>query len=482
MIFNSIEFAVFLPIVFGIYWMLQGNIKRQNLFLLLASYFFYGWWDWRFLFLIALSSGVDFIVGQRIHHADSRQHQKYWLWLSLAVNLGLLGFFKYYNFFLDNFVQGFTLLGSPFEAERLSIVLPVGISFYTFQTLSYTIDIYKGRMKPTSDVIAFFGYVSFFPQLVAGPIERATDLVPQFLNKRHFSYSKSVDGMRQILIGLFKKVVIADNCAPYVQDIFSSADQLHSPILFLGMFFFLAQLYTDFAGYSDIAIGTARLFGFNLSKNFNAPAFSKSIPEFWSKWHITMTTWFRDYVYMTLVRWKRKGFFKFFNIVVLFTLIGFWHGAKWTFIFYGLSNAILYIIQNAWSRRKFLKIKFKQPLLNAFHLQSRIWSNYFLLMVTSVFFRAQTIDNAFNYILRSFNPGNFYIWDVLPERLLSVKFIFFLIVLYLFVEWFQKEKEHLLDLSGRQLQSWMRWSIYFVLLWGIFQYRGVELDFIYFQF
>ena len=482
MVFNSIEFAIFLPIVFAIYWLINGlNLKWQNAFLLVASYFFYGWWDWRFLILIAISSLVDFTVGINM---SSSSYKKGLLWISLVVNLGLLGYFKYYNFFVDSFSQAFTLLGHPISPDRLNIILPVGISFYTFQTLSYTIDIYKGRIKASRSLLDFFAYVSFFPQLVAGPIERAFDLLPQFEKKRSFNYDKAVDGMRQIMWGMFKKVVIADNCAPYVQDIFSDSQNLHSPMLLVGMILFMAQLYCDFSGYSDIAIGTARLFGFSLSKNFNFPQYSKSIPEFWSRWHITMTSWFRDYVYMPLIRWRRKGIFKFVNIIVLFLVIGFWHGAKWNFIFFGLINAVVYIAQNAWAKRNFLRPSFKDgSYASKAHLLSRIFSNYFILIVITVFFRAESINHAFNYLLRCFNPENWFIFDIIDGRLLSMRVVFTISMIFLIYEYFQQNSEHALEMKNKIFRiSWFRWFLYVFFIVTIYYYRGVELDFIYFQF
>ncbi len=495
MIFNSLDFAIFLPIVFTIYWLLNGQkLRIQNLFLLIASYFFYAWWDWRFLFLIFASSFVDFIAGQRIYASDSKKTKKRYLYLSLGVNLGLLGFFKYFNFFIENFVNAFTLLGMPIEISTLNIILPVGISFYTFQTLSYTIDIYKDRMTPTKDPIAFFGYVSFFPQLVAGPIERAQKLLPQFLHRRSFDHDKAVDGMRQMLWGLFKKVVVADNCAPYVQDIFSNVDTFHSPILFVGMFLFMGQLYCDFSGYSDIAIGCARLFGFNLSRNFNYPAFSTSIPDFWQKWHITLTNWFRDYVYLPMI--SRKRLINIRNTFILFLLIGFWHGAKWTFIAFGAINAVLFLIQADLMRRKRKKTKALRKkgkslppsstskLIGQLDLYRRILSNYFILICLSVFFRAETIQDAAIYLYRFFNPENWFTLDIIPIRILSVKMVVIIATLFgLVFEWFHQDGEHSLEMNKKIYRyTAVRWMVYTFLLLMIFQYRGVELDFIYFQF
>ncbi len=301
MLFNSIDFAIFLPIVFILYWFVTNkNLKLQNLLIVLASYVFYGWWDWRFLTLIIFSTVVDYTVGRTLKNEENQLKRNFLLWTSILVNLGFLGFFKYYNFFLDNFIAAFSFFGQNIQANSLNIILPVGISFYTFQTLSYTIDVYKRKLKPTKDFIAFSAFVSFFPQLVAGPIERATHLLPQFYTKRTFDYSKAVDGMRQILWGLFKKIVIADNCAEYANQIFNNSADMNGSTLVLGALFFTFQIYGDFSGYSDIAIGTSRLFGFDLMQNFNFPYFSRDIAEFWRRWHISLSTWFRDYLYIPL--------------------------------------------------------------------------------------------------------------------------------------------------------------------------------------
>ena len=297
MLFNSIDFAIFLPIVFIIYWFATNkNLKLQNTFILVASYVFYGWWDWRFLSLITFSIVVDYFIGILLRKEENQRKRKILLWVSIIVNLGFLGFFKYYNFFVDNFVAAFSFFGMDIKAQNLNIILPVGISFYTFQALSYTIDVYKRRLEPTKDFIAFAAFVSFFPQLVAGPIERATNLLPQFYKKRTFEYSKAVDGLRQMLWGLFKKIVIADNCAEFANQIFNNSANMNGSTLLLGVLFFTFQIYGDFSGYSDIAIGTARLFGFDLMRNFNFPYFSRDIAEFWRRWHISLSTWFRDYL------------------------------------------------------------------------------------------------------------------------------------------------------------------------------------------
>ena len=330
MLFNSIEFFIFLPVVFSLYWLINGkNIRLQNAFLVIASYFFYGWWDWRFLSLIAFSSTLDYFVGVGLGKTESTKKRKLLLLTSIAVNIGFLGFFKYFNFFAESFCEAFTFFGTSIsDPILLNVILPVGISFYTFQTLSYSIDVYKKKLQPTNDIISFFAFVSFFPQLVAGPIERATNLLPQFHKQRAFSYDQASDGMRQILWGLFKKVVIADNCAIYVNDIFSNFSNHSGSTLLLGAILFAFQIYGDFSGYSDIAIGTARLFGFNLMRNFAFPYFSRDIAEFWRRWHISLSTWFRDYVYIPLGGSRGGKWLNIRNVFIIFVVSGFWHGAN----------------------------------------------------------------------------------------------------------------------------------------------------------
>ena len=347
MLFNSIEFLLFFPIVFALYWfVLKNTIKGQNLFILAASYFFYGWWDWRFLSLIFISSITDYLCGLAIENGD-KGRRKAMLYLSLAVNLGLLGVFKYFDFFSESFADLVNSIGLDVSAVTLDIVLPVGISFYTFQTLSYTIDIYKGEMKATRDPIAFFAYISFFPQLVAGPIERARHLLPQFLDKRKFVFYEGVLGARQVLWGFFKKVAVADTLASFVEPIFSHYGSLSIWVLLLGAILFSIQIYCDFSGYSDIAIGTARLLGFRLKPNFLYPYFSSSTSELWRRWHISMSSWFRDYVFVPLsIKTRSWGSLsKYFNVLFLFVIIGFWHGPRWTYILFGLIHGLAVAIE-----------------------------------------------------------------------------------------------------------------------------------------
>ena len=400
MLFNSFDFAIFLPIVFLLYWfVVKKNLKLQNALIVLASYVFYGWWDWRFLSLIIFSTVVDYLVGQKLRVEEKQSKRKVLLWTSIIVNLGFLGFFKYYNFFLENFVDAFSLFGMQINANSLNIILPVGISFYTFQTLSYTIDVYKKKLEPTKDFMAFSAFVCFFPQLVAGPIERATNLLPQFYKKRTFEYHKAVDGMRQILWGLFKKVVIADNCAEFANQIFNNSADMNGSTLVLGAIFFTFQIYGDFSGYSDIAIGTSRLFGFDLKQNFATPYFSRDIAEFWRRWHISLSTWFRDYLYIPLGGSRGSTWMKVRNTFAIFLVSGFWHGANWTFIIWGALNAIYFLpllLTN--NNRKNLGVVAEGKLLPSFRELIAMLTTFTLTVFAWIFFRAENISHAFDYI------------------------------------------------------------------------------------
>lgn len=390
MIFNSLDFAVFLPVVFLLYWLgLRQNLKVQNALILVASYVFYGWWDWRFLSLILFSTIVDFWVGNGLAKEENPRRRKLLLWTSIGVNLGFLGFFKYYNFFLENFIAAFTLFGTPLEVSTLHIILPVGISFYTFQTLSYSIDIYYRKLKPTKDFIAFAAFVSFFPQLVAGPIERASNLLPQFYQKRHLSPKQALDGLHQIFWGLFKKIVIADRLSIAVNEFYNFPEEYHGLTLVLGTIFFAFQIYCDFSGYSDIAIGTARLFGFDLMTNFRTPYFSRSIGEFWRRWHISLSTWFRDYVYIPLGGNRVAKWRWYYNLFITFLVSGLWHGANWTFVVWGALHGLVLMAET-----QFDFSKPKSPLLNGWN-----WLRTFVIVCLAwVFFRANSIQDAF-YVL-----------------------------------------------------------------------------------
>jgi alginate O-acetyltransferase complex protein AlgI len=481
MLFNSIDFAIFLPIVFILYWfVINKRLQLQNALIVIASYVFYGWWDWRFLSLIVFSTLVDFIVGLKLFNEERPDRRKILLWTSIIVNLGFLGFFKYYNFFLDNFVTAFTFLGGEIKANSLNIILPVGISFYTFQTLSYTIDVYRKKMEPTRNFMAFAAFVSFFPQLVAGPIERATNLLPQFYHKRTFDYSQAVDGMRQILWGLFKKIVIADNCAQYANLIFNNSSDYSGSTLVLGALFFAFQIYGDFSGYSDIAIGTSRLLGFNLMRNFAFPYFSRDIAEFWRRWHISLSTWFRDYLYIPLGGSMGGTWMKVRNTFIIFIVSGFWHGANWTFIVWGALNAIYFLpllLTN--NNRNNLEIVAQGRLFPSLKEVLQILLTFALTLLAWIFFRAESLNHALEYTISIFTPSLFQTPVVLTIKMLLV---LVLVVAFLFAEWFQREKQHALEFSGRRTSRATRWALYSGLILVIFWLGGDVQDFIYFQF
>ena len=489
MLFNSFEFALFLPIVFVLYWFVfQRNLKIQNALIVLASYTFYGWWDWRFLGLIFISSVADFVIGQQLYKSEDQGRRKLFLTLSLLVNLGILGFFKYFNFFSESFVDAFSVFGMQMNKSSLDIILPVGISFYTFQTLSYTIDIYRRQLKPTDDVVAFFAFVSFFPQLVAGPIERAVNLLPQFHVTRKFDYAKARDGIRQIFWGLFKKIVIADTCANNVNIIFENSEAMGGSALWLGALFFAFQIYGDFSGYSDIAIGTARLFGFGLMQNFATPYFSRDIGEFWRRWHISLSTWFRDYVYIPMGGSRVGKWRQFWNIIVTFTVSGFWHGANWTFIIWGFLNGLYYMpimIFNLKDKNRPKVVAMGKLIPNLKEI-FQMGTTFFLTLIAWVFFRAENVTQAFQYI------GGMFSASVFSNPATSLKgfsmkegVIYGLlgIAALLVIEWFQREKAHGLEIDERKATV-LRWASYTGLIVLVFLFRqtGGNLDFIYFQF
>jgi alginate O-acetyltransferase complex protein AlgI len=405
-VFYSLDFAIFLPVVFILYWFVfQKSLKWQNALVLVASCIFYGWWDWHFLTLILFSTLVDFFVGIGLGKYQKGRQRKVLLWTSIIVNLGFLGFFKYYNFFLDNFVAAFSFLGSPINIQGLDIVLPVGISFYTFQTMSYSIDVYQRKLEPTNDIIKFGAFVSFFPQLVAGPIERATNLLPQFYTKRTFDYVKAVDGCRQVLWGLFKKIVIADNCAGFVETIFSGYQDYNGATLFLGAVFFAFQIYCDFSGYSDIAIGTSRLFGFTLMQNFAFPYFSRDMAEFWRRWHISLSTWFRDYLYIPLGGSKGNKWQQIRNTFIIFMVSGFWQGASWTFVAWGAINAAYFLpLLIIGENRKNLDVVAQNRWYPTVRELFSMGITFTLSVIAWVFFRAKYMSRALEYLSTMLNP------------------------------------------------------------------------------
>ena len=430
--------------------------------------------------LIFISSFVNYTIGWHLGKSSRQGIRKTLLIASLFANLGLLGFFKYFGFFLDSFARLIGLFGLHPNISTLKIILPVGISFYTFQSLSYIIDIYRRQIQPTKDPLAFFAFVSFFPQLVAGPIERAKNMLPQFQQQRSFNMEQVKDGLRQILWGLFKKMVIADRLAPHVDYIFSSYSSLNGIVLVLGMLFFAIQIYCDFSGYSDIAIGTARLFGFRLMRNFAYPYFSRNIREFWRRWHISLSSWFRDYVYIPLGGRHRSKSRYIWNILVTFIISGFWHGADWTFIAWGGLHGIYYIIYFFLTKKQEIHSNTATGgyLLPSLQELSQMTGTFIMVSFAWIFFRADSFRHAVGFIKHMFVYNLF----VVPGNFLNCYGMACAIVVFLFAtEWVQRTKEHALQIE--LLPAWTRWTIYYSLIALIILFRRREyVPFIYFQF
>lgn len=494
MLFNSFEFFVFLPIFFILYWWVfdflikeaKHQLLFQNLLVVVASYLFYGWWDWRFLVLIAFTSLCSFLSGIAIDKSSTKQLKTFWMVLNVVVNLSILGVYKYYDFFVSSLASAFNINA---ETHLLHLVLPVGISFYTFQALSYSIDVYRKKLEPTRDIVSFFAFLSFFPQLVAGPIERATNLLPQFLKKRSFNYTKAVDGLRQILWGMFKKVVVADNCAFFVDTIYGNVEGYNASTLAIAAVLFSFQIYCDFSGYSDIAIGLGKLFGIDLMRNFNVPYFSRDIAEFWRRWHISLTTWFRDYVYIPLggSRPTNKqgvalcGFSKkavvVRNTFIIFLLSGFWHGANWTFVLWGAFHALLFLpLILLEKNRKYTNVVAEGRLLPTFKDLLRMLTTFILATLGWIIFRADNIDIAINYFTRLFD---YTLWGV--PTLTNKVIIFTFLSLMIIIEWFHRGCNHGFTLE-RVNNKFLRYIIYFAISFLIVINMGPEQNFIYFQF
>lgn len=484
MLFNSFEFVFFLPIVFILYWFVfNNNIRLQNFFIVVASYIFYGWWDWRFLILIALTTIVSYFSGRLIEKYDgNRFKQRFVSTVNIVFNLAILCIFKYYNFFVENLQLLCRSIGFEVDWVTLDLLLPVGISFYTFQALSYSIDIYQKKMSSCKDILAFFAYISFFPQLVAGPIERATNLLPQFYVSRIFDYNKAIDGCRQILWGFFKKMVIADNCATLVNSIWSDYSNQDGMMLLLGGLLFTFQIYGDFSGYSDIAIGTARLFGINLMRNFDFPYFSRDIAEFWRKWHISLTTWFRDYIYIPLggsrcVKWKVMR-----NTMIIFLVSGFWHGANWTFIVWGFYHALLFFpLMLLGKNRKYTNSIAQGRIFPSLVEVFQMLITFFLVVIGWIIFRAENIHQALEYVTRMFVAFD---WSLPATNQLKIFWALIWVIVLIIVEWLQRDKQHALQipLKGCFRYTFCRWSIYCILIFVIYVFAGKQETFIYFQF
>lgn len=478
MLFNSAGFAIFLPLVFFLYWFVTNkSLRLQNILLLVSSYFFYACWDWRFLFLLIFSTLLDYITGLKMVDAKTNRMKKFWFWLSIIVNVGFLGVFKYYNFFAASFAEALSHVGLQVNPWTLKVILPVGISFYTFHGLSYVIDIYKGRIKAEKNFIEYSVFVSFFPLLVAGPIERATHLLPQIKSKREFDYKHAVDGLKQILWGLFKKIVIADQCASYANMIFNDSSSFSGSTLVLGAIFFAFQIYGDFSGYSDIALGTAKLFGIDLLRNFSFPYFSRDIAEFWRRWHISLSTWFRDYLYIPLGGSRGSIWIKIRNTFIIFLVSGFWHGANWTFIVWGLLNAIYImpsIIFN--TNRNNLDIVAQDKLFPSFKEVMQIAITFGLTVFAWIFFRANDLSHALGYISQIFSRTLFSMPQIRPIP------VFLLIIFFMVVEWFGRQQQYAIADLGSAWPKAIRWGFYYGLTATILYFSGSEQQFIYFQF
>ena len=479
MLFNSIDFAIFLPIVFILYWFVtKNNYKLQNILLLIASCFFYAYWDWRFLFLLAISIGLIYYPGKLMVAAKTFRLKRFWFLIGIIFSVGFLGVFKYYNFFVSSFSDLLADFGVQVNPRSLNVILPVGISFYTFHGLSYIIDLYKGRIKEEKSFINYALFVSFFPLLVAGPIERATHLLPQINSPRTFDYNKAVDGLRQILWGLFKKIVIADNCAVYVNQIFDNYQSQSGSTLLLAAVFFAFQIYGDFSGYSDIALGTARLLGIELLRNFNFPYFSRDIAEFWRRWHISLTTWFRDYIYIPLGGSRGGKWLSVRNTFIIFIISGFWHGANWTFIVWGAYHALLFmpLLLSGRNRRNTNTVA-EGRLLPTIKEFSQMAFTFFIVVLGWVFFRADNISMAADYLRNLFSSSLF----VLPEYQVGMKKIGFSLTLLLIVEWLQRNKSHALNFNFK-IKPIFRWAIYVIITIIILEIGAESQSFIYFQF
>jgi len=475
-LFNSLDFGVFLVIVFSMYWII-GSKRRvsQNILILVASYIFYGLWDWRFLSLLIGSSLIDFIAARYIAAANKKGVRRFWLFFSLFWNLGILFTFKYLNFFLDGFHSLFSTSLLPGEFSIWNVIIPVGLSFYTFQTMSYSIDVYRNKCKPTRNLLNFLCYVSFFPQLVAGPIERSSFLLPQFEKQRHFDITEAKEGLRQILWGLFKKILVADKLGIAVTMVFDNPEGYGFISLCYAAILFSFQVYCDFSGYTDIAIGTARLFGFKLHINFRLPYLAKSMTQFWQRWHITLTKWFTDYVYLPLVKRNKKitTWARISALLITMTLVGLWHGANWTFVCFGVFNGLLLAMERIPMGRS------KKTLARILPAQPRWFSlMYFfsLTSISSIFFRAVNIDDAWLILKRIFTLAK----DPQLSLLIGVKIVF--LILMIAAELATRRKEFPLQNLNAHLPRWMRWTLYYIMIVLLIRFYEPLKTFIYFQF
>jgi alginate O-acetyltransferase complex protein AlgI len=495
MLFNSIEFAIFLPIVFLLYWFVTNkNLKTQNILLLIASYFFYSWWDWRFLFLLVLLSLANYLIGIQIEKNEVNRKGKIWFISGLIANIGVLVVFKYFNFFIDSFINLISLVGYQLPRSTTMIILPLGISFYVFLSLSYIIDIHKKNLTANRNIIEVLLALSFFPILLAGPIQRAVSLLPQIAKRREFNYSQAVDGLKQILWGLFVKVVIADNLATFADDFFLNYSKYSGSALLLGALFYSIQIYADFSGYSEMAIGTAKLFGFSLMRNFAYPYFSRDIVEFWQRWHKSLTTWFRDYLFLPVsfnVSWRLKGektlFIKtdlYIYIIastITWLLTGLWHGASYTFILWGLIHGfflIVYRIQKNPRKKLFRRIGITNNHKLIVFFETII--TLFIVMIAWIFFRAESIGHAINYISGIFSTSLLSVPDFPERRRAFITIIF--VFIFFFIEWLGREQQFAISNLGIKWRKPLRYAMYYALIIAIIWFGGKQHQFIYFQF
>lgn len=501
MLFTSFEFAIFLPVVFILYWFVAyRNYKIQNILILAASYYFYGSWDWKFLILLIFISITDYVTGLGFHKITKRYIRKLLFYFAICINLGILVYFKYFNFFIDSFIELFSKIGITLNVSSLNVILPIGISFYTFLSLSYIIDVYKRKLVPSTNFIELFAALSFFPIILAGPIHRPAKLILQFRQKREFNSHKAIDGLRQVLWGLFKKIVVADTCARYADFIFSNHESLSGFILLIGAVFYTFQIYCDFSGYSDIAIGTARLFGFNIMKNFAFPYFARDIIEFWRRWHISLTQWFRDYIFLPFAYWlsrkikaprviniKTEVWIYILGILLTWSLTGLWHGANWTFIFWGMLHAFFLVLYHLTrkSRKRNLKrlgIKNKNKILILFESSF----TFIIIVLSWVFFRADSIHKAFNYLSKVFSES-LLSFSLSPLEEITDGYPIWIICIFIIMlsEWLQRKKQHALELDNAKIPRIFRWATYYaiigLIIW-VSSDQQTQQEFIYFQF
>ena len=483
MLFNSISFLIFLPIVYGLYWWIQSwenfkhTISVQNILLLIASYFFYAYWNIWFLGLLIFSTSLDYFSGLKIESSATNQHKKIWFWLSICINLGLLGLFKYFNFISINLSELLGNFGWTYQPMLLLIALPIGISFYTFHGLSYVIDIYHDKIKAEKNILNYSLFVCFFPLLVAGPIERAQHLIPQLVQRKVFNRAKTINGLQQMLWGFFKKIVIADNCAVFVNQIFSDYENLNSSSLFIGAIFFSFQIYGDFSGYTDIALGAARLFGIELFNNFSYPYFSKSINEFWKRWHISLTSWFRDYIYIPMGGNRVNPIRKIINTIVVFLISGFWHGANWTYISWGFLNSIFILPKTLSQKTQSIDSnKIANKVIGAI----KMLFTFLTVSILWVFFRSKTVYDASKYLQNLVFKWNSILPDFNGRK--SALVLSIIIFVFMIFEWIGKSHNCPLVFTNTFKNKWLKWGFYYAIIFSIlYFYRGND-QFIYFQF